>query len=64
LTRGASKRRLRIRRKRRDGSIVGDVAAGVGGEVVAEMGCCLIEAVGSLSILIGLLLVPAYLMLG
>jgi len=61
LTRGASKRRLRVRRKRRDGSIVGDIADG--GTVVAELGCCLIEAVGGLSILVGLLFVPAFLLL-
>ena len=61
MSRGASKRRLRVRRKRKDGSIVGDLA---GGEVVAELGCCLIEAVGGLSILIGLMFVPAYVMLG
>jgi hypothetical protein len=61
LSRGASKRRLRVRRKRKDGSIVGDLADG---EVVAELGCCLIEAVGGLSILIGLMFVPAYVMLG
>jgi len=61
LTRGASKRRLRVRRKRKDGSVVGGVTDEIGGEVVAEMGCCLIEAVGGLSILIGLLFVPLYL---
>lgn len=50
-----------MHRKRRDGSVVGDLADG--GTVVAEMGCCLIEAVGALSILVGLLFVPAYLMM-
>jgi len=57
LSRGASKRRLRVRRKRKDGSILGDIA---GGEVVAQMGCCLIETVGGLSILVGLLFVPLH----
>jgi hypothetical protein len=56
LSRGAAKRRLRVRRKRRDGSIAGDA----GGEVVAEFGCCLIEAVGVVSVLAGLLLVPVW----
>jgi hypothetical protein len=58
LSRGASKRRLRVRRKRRDGSIVGDLAGEAGGEVVAQLGCCLVEAVGGLSVLIGLMFVP------
>jgi hypothetical protein len=42
LTRGASKRRYRIRRKRRDDSLAGDV----GEEVVAEFGCCLVRQSG------------------
>jgi len=54
VRRGASKRRLRVRRKRRDGSVVGEV----GGEVVAEFGCCLVEAVGGLSVLVALMFVP------
>jgi hypothetical protein len=58
LSRGGSKRRLRVRRKRRDGSIVGDLADEAGGEVVAEFGCCLVEAVGGLSVLVALMFVP------
>jgi hypothetical protein len=60
LSRGGGKRRLRVHRKRRDGSVVGDMAEG--GVVVTELGCCLLEAVGSLSILVGLLVVPTYLL--
>jgi hypothetical protein len=66
LSRGGGKRRLRVRRKHRDGTIADDAADAVGAvgpEVVAEFGCCAIEAVGGLSILIGLLLVPTYLLL-
>jgi hypothetical protein len=65
LTRGASRRRLRVRRRKRgDKSFGRDVAEDTGSEVVAEFGCCLVEAVGSASILIGLLFVPAFLWLG
>ena len=63
MSRGAPKRRLRVRRKRRDGSIVGEGAGDAGTEVVAEFGCCLIEAVGAVSVLAGLLLVPAWMMM-
>ena len=63
MSRGGAKRRYRIRRKRKGDGVVADAAETVGGEVVAEFGCCLIEAVGSLSILVGLLLVPTYLLL-
>jgi hypothetical protein len=59
LSRGASKRRLRIRRKRRDGSFAGDAITSAGGEVVAQFGCCLVEAVGGISVFLALLLVPA-----
>ena len=61
MSRGGGKRRLRLHRKRRDGTVVGDMAEG--GAVVAEFGCCLLEAVGSLGVLVGLLLVPTYLWL-
>jgi len=60
VSRGGAKRKLRVHRKRRDGSVVGDMAEG--GAVVAEFGCCLLEAVGSLSILVGLLVIPNYLL--
>jgi hypothetical protein len=61
LSRGRGKRRFRLHRRRRDGSVVGAMAEG--GEVVAQFGCCLLEAVGSLGVLVGLLLVPTYLWL-
>jgi hypothetical protein len=57
LSPGAPKRRLRIRRKRRG------LAEDAGGEVVAEFGCCLVEAVTSVSLILGLVLVPALLLL-
>ena len=63
MSRGGGRRKLRVRRRRRAGSIAGDIGEAVGGEVVAELGCCLIEAVGGLSILVGLLFVPTYLLL-
>ena len=63
MSRGGSKRRLRIRRKRRDGGIVGDGATTAGVQVVAETGCCLVEAVVSASVVLALLSVPAYLSL-
>jgi hypothetical protein len=66
LTGGASKRRLRVRRRRKRSDVADrapDVAEGVGSEVVAEFGCCAIEAVGALSIIVGLLLIPTYLLL-
>ncbi|MGZ8282685.1 MAG: hypothetical protein ACXWUN_06995 [Allosphingosinicella sp.] len=40
-----------------------DEVADGGGEVVAEFGCCLIEAAGALSVLAALVLVPAFLLL-
>jgi hypothetical protein len=64
LSRGGTKRRLRIRRKRKGENSAADTAADLahaaGPEVVAEFGCCLVEAVGGVSILIGLLFVPYY----
>ena len=67
MSRGTSKRKLRVRRKRRHEGFAGDVADEVGTaagpEVVGEFGCCVVEAVGSVSILVGLLLVPTYLLL-
>lgn len=75
----SSRRRLRLRRKRKGEifasklSDVGDVAkparstrgldAGDAVEVVGHMGCCVVEAVGSLAVLLALLTVPAYFML-
>jgi len=61
LTGGASKRRLRVRRRRKGSDAADRGAEGVGSEVVAEFGCCAIEAVAGLSLLIGLLCIPAYL---
>jgi len=57
LSRRAPKRRLRIRRRRRG------IAEDAGGEVVAEFGCCLVEAVGSISVLLVLVVAPAWLLL-
>ena len=61
------RRRLRLRRKRKDESFVSKasdrVDAGDAVEVVGEFGCCLVEAVGSAAILLALLSVPAYLLL-
>jgi hypothetical protein len=79
VIRGTSRRRLRIRRKRKDGSssskeLIGpkrqDVADDsqsavreAAEEVVFETGCCLFEAVLSAIALFALLSVPAYLLL-
>jgi hypothetical protein len=79
VNRGTSRRRLRLRRKRKDGSssskdLVGpkrqDVAEDSGfwdrdtaEEVVFQTGCCLFEAVLSSIALFALLSVPAYLLL-
>ncbi len=63
LSRGAPKRRLRVRRARKAASVVAEAAGDAGGEVVAQLGCCLVEAVASASVLVGLLLVPTYLLL-
>ena len=65
MSRGGSKRRLRIRRKHKGGNIAdgaADVVGAVGTDVVAQLGCFAIEAVAGLSILVGLLLVPTYLL--
>ena len=59
MTRGKPKRRLRVRRKRRGE----DLAEAAGEEVVWQMGCCLVETVVGVSILIGLLAVPMSLLL-
>ena len=61
MSRDAPKRRLRIRRKRR--GVAGEPAGQAGGEAVFQLGCCVVEAVGSLAVLIGLLFVPTYLLL-
>lgn len=63
MSRGGAKRRFRVRRRRREGSVATDLGEAVGGEVVAELGCCLIEAVGGLTILVGMLLVPTFLLM-
>jgi hypothetical protein len=41
-----------------DGAAVADVA-----EVVGHLGCCVVEAVGSLAVLLALLAVPAHLLM-
>jgi hypothetical protein len=41
-----------------DGGAVADVA-----EVVGHMGCCVVEAVGAMAVLLALLTVPAYLLM-
>lgn len=53
MSRGGAKRRLRVRRKRKDGTDVGDTAEGV-----ADFGCCLVEVVAAATVIIGLLLIP------
>jgi hypothetical protein len=53
---------LRVRRKRRNEGVAGDVADEVGEEVIAEFGCCLFEVVTSVSILAGLFFVPLFLL--
>ncbi|HYI38786.1 MAG TPA: hypothetical protein VE053_00535 [Allosphingosinicella sp.] len=80
----SSRRRLRLRRKRKDetfGSRLSDVGevqdssrsaraldfnvgdAGPAVEVVGHMGCCVVEAIGSMAALVALLTVPAYLLI-
>ena len=75
----SSRRRLRLRRKRKDESFgsrlsdsgdvarasdgAGSVATEVAAEVVFRSGCCLLEVVLSASVLVALLTVPAYLLL-
>jgi hypothetical protein len=75
----SSRRRLRLRRKRKGEifasklSETGEIAkpsrtssgfgAGDAAEVVGHMGCCVVEAVGSLAVLLALLTVPAYLLM-
>jgi hypothetical protein len=54
------RRRLRVRRKRKDRDLAGEIVES-GGEVVAEAGCCLIEAMGGLAVVVALLTLPAYL---
>ena len=60
---GPSRRRLRIRRKRKGESWVADAADAADGEVVAQLGCCLVEAVASAIVVAALLTVPPYLLL-
>ena len=62
MTRGASKRRrLRVRRGRKGPAK--DIAEETGSEVLAEFGGCVIEAVAGASVVAGMLLLPAYLLL-
>ena len=64
MSRGGGKRRYRIRRKKSRGHAVAELAGDViDGDVVGQLGCCVVEAVASASILVGLLLVPTYLLL-
>jgi hypothetical protein len=74
-----SRRRLRVRRKRKDESFgsrlldsvdaveVGGMAAEAGAyyapQVVGRLGCCVVEAIGSAAVLAALLTVPAYLLI-
>jgi hypothetical protein len=75
---GSGRRRLRLRRKRKDGSLsdvlgprkaadVADDSKSFGREaaeeVVFETGCCVVEAIGSAAVLLALLTVPAYLLM-
>jgi hypothetical protein len=59
VSRGGAKRRLRIRRKRKDGTGLGDAADGA-----AEFGCCLFEVVAAATVFVGLLLIPVGLLVG
>ena len=63
MNRGTARRRLRLRRKRKGESRAADAVEGASDEVVLEVGCCLVEAVASASVLAALLTVPAYLLL-
>jgi hypothetical protein len=47
------------------GNAVGDLDVDLGdaAEVVGHMGCCVVEAVGSMAVLLALLTVPAYLLM-
>jgi hypothetical protein len=54
------KRRLRVRRKRRDGSLVGDFPSSGLDDVILETGCCLVEAVISAGLVLLLVGLPAY----
>lgn len=56
------RRRFRVRR-RRPPEESGYKGPDIPVDIVAEFGCCAIEAVGSLSIVLGLVLVPALLYL-
>jgi hypothetical protein len=65
LSEGRPRRRLRIRRRRKDETFVSKAADYVDDgavEVVGHVGCCLVEAVGSVAILAALA-IPAYLLL-
>lgn len=66
MTRNTSRRRLRVRRRRKHDRAA-DVTAGVGesagSQVVAEYGCCVVEAVGAVSIFVALSLIPTYFLL-
>ncbi|HEU0100666.1 MAG TPA: hypothetical protein VFQ67_18045 [Allosphingosinicella sp.] len=46
------------------GNVAGDLDVDIGAatEVVGHMGCCVVEAVGSMAVLLALLTVPAYLL--
>jgi hypothetical protein len=57
LSRGAAKRRYRLRRKRRDDA-ADRAPDATDAEVVGEFGCCLVETVGGLSVLAALMFVP------
>jgi hypothetical protein len=61
VSRGGSRRRLHVRRKRKGKRLAREAVEEAGGEVVLETGCCLVEAVVSASVVMALLSVPAYL---
>ena len=63
MTEGRSRRRLRVRRKRKGESWAADAIAAGDGDVIAQIGCCLVEGVVSATVLAALLAVPAYLLL-
>lgn len=58
MSRGGARRRVRVRRKRREGSGVSDGVI----DGAAQFGCCLFEVVPSATVFVGFLAVPIYLM--
>jgi hypothetical protein len=57
VSRGGARRRIRVRRKRRDESGLADGLA----DGAAEFGCCLFEVVIGATVFVGVLAVPVWL---